>query len=189
MLNALLDHSVPRRYPHVCEALALYSQADRVTVEIACGGKQYRPYVRGHHIGLDLRTDLYAGPGPELIADARALPLAGGSADILFVVAAMLYIEDWQRVIVEAARVLQPGGRLLIFDYKARVARRMGAPNHFTAGLLRRAIENAGLISEHHTQFLPLRHVGPLRRPLVRRMAAPFIDLLSNWLIVSGRKQ
>ena len=188
ILDALFDHSTPRRYPQVCEALSFYSRLDGITIEIGCGGKQYRPYVQGHHIGLDLRNDHYAGPGPEMFSDARALPLIDESADIVFMVATLYLIEDWQRVIAEGARVLRPGGRLLIFDYKARVARRLRAPNHFTASTLQQAIESAGLISEHHIQFLPLRPVGPLRRPFVRRMAAPFCHLLDNWLIVSGFK-
>jgi len=188
ILDVFLDYSVPRRYPHVCEALGIYSQPDGVTVELACGGKQYNPYIQGRHFGLDLRTDDYDGPGPEIIADARCLPLSDAAADMLFVVAAMLFIEDWQRVVDESARVLRPGGRLLIFDYKARVARRLGAPNQFTVEMLCRTIEQAGLASEHHTCFLPLRHVGPLRSLHIRRLVAPVGHLLGNWLIVSGRK-
>lgn len=188
LLRYVLDKSEPRRYPHICEALALYSRADGITLEIGCGGKQYRPYVRGRHIGLDLRNDRYAGPGPETIGDARTLPFVDESVDVVFMVATLYLIRDWKEVLAEANRVLSPGGRLIIFDYKARVAMRLKAPNHFTPSTLRNAVEHVGLTSEHHTQFLPLLHVGPLRYAPVRRLAALLSHLIDNWLIVSGRK-
>ena len=188
LLLSFFDQSEPRRYPHVCEALDLYSCPNGITLEIGCGGKQYRPYVKGSHIGLDLRNDRYAGSGPEMISDARTLPLVSQSVDVVFMVATLYLIENWEWVIVEAHRVLRPGGRLLIFDYKARVALRLAAPNHLTPQMLQRAVERTGLLFKHHTQFLPLHPIGPLRYAPVRRLVAPLCSLIDNWLVVSGQK-
>lgn len=188
LLAAFFDHSVPRRYPHVCEALTRYTQAGGVSIEIGCGGKQYGDFVRGRHVGLDLRSDLYTGTGPEVVGDARALPLCGLSVDSVFFVAVLYNIDEWQKAVSECARVLRPGGRLLVFDYKGWVARRLGAPNQFTAAGLVRGMEQAGLVGEHHTEFLPIHRIGPLNNRYVCRVVAPLIHLMSNWLIVSGTK-
>ena len=188
LLHTLFDHSVPRLYPHVCQALQQYTERTGITLEIGCGGMQYRPFVRGRHLGMDLRADLYGGTGQELIGDARALPLPDGAVDTVFVVAALLYMDDWPKVIAEAARVLKPGGRFLVFDYKARVARRLGSPNRFTASRLVRGMESGGLTGEHHLEFLPVHRIGPLRSRWVRRLVASLMYLVSNWLVVSGCK-
>ena len=187
-LHTLFDHSVPRLYPHVCQALRQYTEPGGITLEIGCGGMQYRPFVRGRHLGIDLQSGLYGGAGPELIGDARALPLPDGSVDTVFVVAALLDIDGWQMVMTEAGRVLRAGGRFLVFDYKGRVARRLGSPNPFTAARLLCGMESAGLIGEHHLEFLPVHRIGPLRNRWVCRLVAPLIYLVSNWLIVSGSK-
>ncbi len=49
---------------------------------------------------------------PVLVADARALPLASGSMDVVFTAfGAIPFVPDPGRVHAEAARVLRPGGR------------------------------------------------------------------------------
>jgi SAM-dependent methyltransferase len=47
-------------------------------------------------------------------ADALALPMAGGAVDNVVFVAALHAIGDTVRAVAEAARVLRPGGRLLV---------------------------------------------------------------------------
>jgi ubiquinone/menaquinone biosynthesis C-methylase UbiE len=54
-------------------------------------------------------------------ADLRALPLAGGSVDVVVSSLAIHNIADGPsrlRAISEAARVLRPGGRLVIADFR-----------------------------------------------------------------------
>ncbi len=165
-----------------------HTKVGEVTLELGCGGKQYGAFVQGRYFGLDLQADLYGGAGPEVIGDATALPLADESVDTVFVVAALLDIEEWQKVLAEGARVLRGGGRFFVFDYKGSVARRLGSPNQFTASMLVRGMESSSLVGRHHTEFLPVHFIGPLRSPWVRRLAAPFIHRMSNWLVISGAK-
>ena len=53
-------------------------------------------------------------------ADYCALPLADGVADAVFSLEGVAHAPDKARFIAEAARVLKPGGRLVIFDYFGR---------------------------------------------------------------------
>ncbi len=53
-------------------------------------------------------------------ADYCALPLADGEADAVFSLEGVAHAPDKRRFIAEAARVLKPGGRLVIFDYFGR---------------------------------------------------------------------
>lgn len=60
------------------------------------------------------------------LADMQALPLAGASFDLVFCVEAFCYAQDSARALAEAARVLRPGGRLVLFDgYLPRPAHEM----------------------------------------------------------------
>ncbi|MFN4087504.1 MAG: ArsR/SmtB family transcription factor [Alphaproteobacteria bacterium] len=50
-------------------------------------------------------------------ADMYRLPVAGGSFDVVTIHQVLHFAEDPGRVIAEAARVLRPGGRMLIADF------------------------------------------------------------------------
>ena len=50
-------------------------------------------------------------------ADMYQLPLPGGSFDAVVIHQVLHYAEDPAQVIAEAARVLRPGGRLVIADF------------------------------------------------------------------------
>lgn len=83
---------------------------------------------RGHHaVALDVVTDDVDGLGAvarhrpnERLFAARAefdrLPLATGSADVVLAIASLHYAPDQAAAVAEAARVLRPGGTLLIVD-------------------------------------------------------------------------
>lgn len=69
-------------------------------------------------------ADLAARPGVEvevLEADAAALPLDGGSADLLVSFHALHHADDWRAVLAEAARVVRPGGQLALTEMTSRV--------------------------------------------------------------------
>ncbi len=51
--------------------------------------------------------------------DMYDLPLASGSVDLAIIHQVLHYADDPQAAIVEAARVLRPGGRLLVVDFAA----------------------------------------------------------------------
>ena len=50
-------------------------------------------------------------------ADIHQLPLPDGSIDIVFVRWVLCFVEKPEQVIAEVARVLRPGGRLVVVDY------------------------------------------------------------------------
>lgn len=84
------------------------------------------------------------------LADAYALPLPRGSFDLVTIHQVLHFLDDPQRMVAEAARVLRPGGRLLIVDFaphdleflrEHQAHRRLG----FTHEAVRGWLEAAGL--------------------------------------------
>src|SRR5262245_33574242 len=96
------------------------SRADAVLLDVACGGGLRAPYVAAlgyRHIGLDLSAPSLAvarGHGVLPVrADARRLPFADGSADVVVAGECLEHVPDLPRVIAEVCRVLRPGGTLI----------------------------------------------------------------------------
>ncbi|MBU0926179.1 MAG: methyltransferase domain-containing protein [Spirochaetes bacterium] len=56
------------------------------------------------------------------IADARALPYADASFDLVAVANSLHHFEDPSRVVAEALRVLRPGGALVVFEMHREAA-------------------------------------------------------------------
>src|ERR1700712_5909199 len=92
-----------------------------VLVDLACGGGLMAPHVARlgyRHIGVDLGL-----PGLRL-AQARgvlpvrgsvlAVPLADGCADVVVAGEVLEHVEDDVAVLAECARLLRPGGTLVI---------------------------------------------------------------------------
>src|SRR3990172_6151081 len=105
-----------RVYQHVASLLREVSKGAVLTVEIGCGSKQYRPWVCGTYVGIDV-AEYYPEGRADVSADARRLPLRDGSVDLVFMVATLFIMAGEEEALVEAGRVLRPGGSLLIFDY------------------------------------------------------------------------
>lgn len=179
-------------YPHVATVLQRLSRPGGLTVEIGCGGKQYGAHVRGTYLGVDERDDLYAGPGPDLVATAEHLPLRAGLADLVFCVAAFYQMRDSHAVLRECRRVLRPGGWLAIFDYAPRVTHALEGErsfplHHYNAYTLCRLLRAHG--------FTPRLLPGPApTTPWKARLArAPLLSLAhrlcGRWLNVAGRRR
>lgn len=72
--------------------------------------------------GLDLSKDLaaqYGGPGRVYVGDARRLPFADASRDVLCVQGGLHHLllpDDLQQTLSEMQRVLRPGGRLILVE-------------------------------------------------------------------------
>src|SRR5947208_2892124 len=58
---------------------------------------------------------------PSLLCDAEALPFAGGSFDLVSVAFGLRNMTHKEQALAEMARVLKPGGRLLVLEF-SRVA-------------------------------------------------------------------
>lgn len=103
--------------------LELLPAPGRLTLDIACGeGRLSRELARlGHRvIGIDSSPSLLAAAhasdpdGEMLLADAAALPLDDGMADLAVASMALMTVNDVPAVVAEVARVLAPGGRFLV---------------------------------------------------------------------------
>lgn len=95
----------------------------RLTVDIGCGEGRLGRHLQqlGHRVvGIDasVRLSRAAMTHPQRItvtlADAAALPLGAASSDLAIAFMSVQDVDDWQRAISEAARVLEPGGRLVL---------------------------------------------------------------------------
>jgi len=92
-------------------------------LEIGCGGGVYLPAIAAAGwsvVGLDISGDQLrvarrrAGVPPRLIlADAGRLPFSARAFDAVVTAFIHTDVSDWVGVLMEAARVLRPGGRLV----------------------------------------------------------------------------
>lgn len=94
-------------------------RADAVLVDIGCGGGLNAPYVHGYrHIGVDIGHNnlrIAAEHGVTAVqADALALPLADGCADVVVAGEILEHVGDWRVAVAQACRVLRPGGTLIV---------------------------------------------------------------------------
>lgn len=102
----------------------------------------------GHRrlVGLEYSLDLLlrSPARPQAAGDAHALPFADGSVDAVFVDSVLHHLIDYQAAAREIARVLAPGGRLVYFEPRPSLWRRLfdratfGAPGRRIAWLAAR---------------------------------------------------
>jgi SAM-dependent methyltransferase len=104
--------------------LPLVPPPGRLTVDIGCGeGRVGRDLARlGHHVvGIDGSPAMAAAAsshpecgGPVAIGDASALPLVESCADCAIAFMSLQDVDDMEAAVAEAARVLVPGGTLVM---------------------------------------------------------------------------
>jgi SAM-dependent methyltransferase len=81
-------------------------------------------------IGLDLTSQMLAVAAPRaaathatlLLGDARKLPLATASLDVVFAAGLMTHLPDTHTGLRELARITRPGGKLVLFHPSGRAA-------------------------------------------------------------------
>ncbi len=132
-------------------------------------------YARG--IGVDASADMLAVARANLdrahlanaqvrLGDIHHLPFAKNSFDVVTIHQVLHYLDEPERAIAEAARVLRPGGRLLIVDFaphdleflrERHAHRRLGFPQN----AMRQWIEAPGLALES-ARDLPAGEGGKL---------------------------
>jgi demethylmenaquinone methyltransferase/2-methoxy-6-polyprenyl-1,4-benzoquinol methylase len=113
-------------------------QGDKV-LDLACGtGLNFRHIIdrigpEGRIVGADCTRAMLRQAGRKLAShrwggvtlvegDATSLPLASDSCDGVLCSYAMAIIPDYRRAVVEAVRVLKPGGRLVLLEPKRGTA-------------------------------------------------------------------
>src|SRR3712207_174661 len=92
-----------------------------VLVDLACGGGLMAPHVARlgyRHVGVDvgqasLRVAAAHGVLP-VVGSVLAVPLADGCADVVVAGEILEHVEDDVAVLAECARLLRPGGTLVI---------------------------------------------------------------------------
>ncbi|WP_432825116.1 methyltransferase domain-containing protein [Dactylosporangium sp. CA-092794] len=115
-----------------------------VVADVGCGTGRALPALRGAVgpdgtvIGIDLTPQMLAAARDRagtcaaalLLADARRLPLAGGSVDAVFAAGLVNHLPDVDAGLAELARITRPGGRLVLFhpSGRAALAARHGRP-------------------------------------------------------------
>lgn len=94
-------------------------------LDAACGTGRYSAYLasKGHSvIGVDGSAQMLAlarakVPGGDFrLGDLHALPVADASVDLVVIALALTHVPDMTPVLTEFARVLRPGGHLVIAD-------------------------------------------------------------------------
>jgi ubiquinone/menaquinone biosynthesis C-methylase UbiE len=140
------------------------SQAQGEVLEIAVGtGRNFPFYPEGVLLtGIELSPKMLhlarrrareLGRDADLrVGDAHNLPFPDASFDTVVVTLALCTIPDDRRALAEAARVLRPGGQLLLLEH----VRSSVLP----VRLLQRVLEPLTLLLDHdHLLREPLRHV------------------------------
>jgi SAM-dependent methyltransferase len=96
-----------------------------VVLDAACGTGRYSEYLVGHGhrvIGVDSSGAMLAKARAKLPqgdfreGDLEALPLAAGSVDAAVCALALVHLPEVGQAIAELARVVRPGGRVIISD-------------------------------------------------------------------------
>lgn len=86
-------------------------------LDLGCGAGLLVRDLRARGIaatGIDRDAALH----PPIVGDARALPLSDASLDIVFAQEVLSWIDGLDAALAEIVRVLRPGGRLAIGDYR-----------------------------------------------------------------------
>lgn len=90
----------------------LANRQDVLVVDIGCGEKPYRDlFGSAYYVGLNYGSQ---GASPDVMGDAQSLPFATGCADVVFTTQVVEHVENPQRMINEAFRILKPGGTLIL---------------------------------------------------------------------------
>jgi ubiquinone/menaquinone biosynthesis C-methylase UbiE len=128
--NSLFDSDEP--VMHQILDTVLEALPTGTILDAACGTGRYAAYLaaRGHRVvGVD--------SSPEMLAQARArapqaaflrgdlhrLPLTGGAVDVVVCALALVHVPSLAPVMAEFARVLRPGGHLVISDVHHELVR------------------------------------------------------------------
>ncbi|MCO8126621.1 methyltransferase domain-containing protein [Acidimicrobiia bacterium EGI L10123] len=189
----------PSRSHHGYRHLALLARQLRaevsiaspsLTIDLGCGSAPYRELFDGGYVGLDLTS---SHGRPHAIAWAEATPLVQSCADLVLSTQQLEHVRDPVGVLREAARILQPGGTLLLSTHGVW-------PHHpdphdywrWTEEGLVQTVEDAGLtVQRVHRQgelfttaiSLATYPIGGLRRrggSLTRTVAALILALLNS---------
>ncbi|MDR7551184.1 MAG: methyltransferase domain-containing protein [Armatimonadota bacterium] len=148
-----------RRYRYLDEIQTRVPLKACRILDVGCGISTVLHFIEGHRYGVDplahLYRTLYAYP-PEIILCAgqgEALPFRDASFDVVFCSNVLDHVTSPERTVAEMARVLRPGGYLVltveIFEHPRR--RDAAHPYSFTASEVRRLLHGRFVIDLDRT--------------------------------------
>jgi SAM-dependent methyltransferase len=135
-----------------------------VAIDVGCGTGRALPPLReavgpdGAVFAVDLTPEMLAAAGQKcgaaraarILADARSLPFADASADVIFAAGLVNHLPDEVAGLRELARVTRPGGLLVLFHPSGRAAlaarhgRGLSPDEPLAEGMLRRSTSASG---------------------------------------------
>ncbi|SHF89273.1 class I SAM-dependent methyltransferase [Streptoalloteichus hindustanus] len=158
-----------------------------VAVDAACGTGRISAVLaeRGHRVlGVDSSPDMLAvarervPDGEFSVGDLRRLPVADAGADLVVCALALTHVPDLGPVLAEFARVLRPGGHLVLSDVHPEGVLRGSIPTlRGPDGKPGRLVSHRHLVGDYLRAALPvglrLRRCEEPRRPSPPEAASP----------------
>ena len=159
---------------------------------MGCGTGRALPPLRqavgpsGTVIAVDVTPEMLSQAGPasleasatRVLADARSLPFADASADAIFAAGLVNHLPDTEAGFRELARIVRPGGLLIMFHPSGRAAlaarhgRRLSPDEPLAADPLRQADRGHGMATDRiRRRGEPLLRGGGTRARLILRLA------------------
>jgi malonyl-CoA O-methyltransferase len=153
----------------------------KLALDLACGTGRYSRLAaeRGASvvIGIDNSAAMLKRSQGRLLAlaDAGAIPLAGGSVDVVFCGLALGHLPRLMPPLQEISRVLKPGGCALVSDFHPLLALNGGRRTFTTPNGKTYAVEHhAHLYSDYHQAArLAGLHVADVLEPRADHPSAP----------------
>ena len=102
-----------RRCDLIRREAARLNGSSRTLLDLGGRGKPYAQLFQGkvtHHLVMDIEP----GPSVDLVGDARRIPIADQSIDVVLCTQVIEHIPEPQAVLLEVHRILRPGGSLIL---------------------------------------------------------------------------
>jgi ubiquinone/menaquinone biosynthesis C-methylase UbiE len=148
-------------------------------------GKVYA--IDNSNVMLEHTREKSPPPNLELIrADVNSTGLPDAVADVCLLSSILHEVSDPSRLVFEAARLLKPGGRLVVIDYRSEQDS-PGPPRRkrISEERLRQLFGQAGISFLGYQEWTPIYYVAVGERPMenehIRQIEEAIADLKARW--------
>ncbi len=149
--------------------LGLLPPPGRATLDLGCGEGRLGAELAlaGHRVvGVDSSprmVELARGRHEALVADAADLPFADGAFDLVVAFMSLMDLDDLDGAVAEAARVLEPGGRLVAsIEHPLNKAGRFESRDPDARFVIEDSYFERRLVVEETRDFAFAKHKHPL---------------------------